>query len=161
MLEFLGIGLGTLEIQLDRFSFVPGEKITGRLSFKLKEPTAARGVVVGVRARQRVIERNRSSQGTSTSYRNDVVWKFERNLAGEDVYTDGSFPFELVIASDVFHDRVDPPPGTLGDIARVVSFLSPSKRMPLEWEVYGHVDLPWKVNVSKKVSIVVTERTPA
>ncbi len=159
MLEFLGIGLGTLDIRLERFAFVPGDRVVGTLSFKLKEPTAARGVVVGVHARQRVVERHRSTQGgTSTSYRNDVVWKFERVLSGEDIYTEGSHSFELVIASDVFRESVEPPPGTLGEIARVVSFLSPTKRMPLEWEVYGHIDLPWKINVSKKVSIAVTER---
>ena len=96
--------------------------------------------------------------GLVLSYRNETVWEFKRELAGEGVYSEGSYPFELLVPSDIFRAEAAPPPGLLGDIARAVSFLQPQKRFPLQWHVFAAVSRPFRVDVKKKVDIVVTER---
>ena len=158
MLEFFGIGVGTIEIQLERFAYFPGETIRGEVRLKLSEPQSARALIVGVRARQKVVDRYRAARENVLSYRNETVWEFKRELGGTGVYTEGSYPFELVVPSDIFQAQVAPPPGLLGDVARAVSFLQPQKRFPLQWHVFAAVSRPWKVDVKKKVDIVVTER---
>ena len=158
MLEFFGIGVGSIEIQLERFGFYPGDTIRGQLVLKLREPQSARAIVVGLRARQRVVDRYRSPRENVLSYRNETVWEFKRELAGEGVYSEGSYPFELLVPSDIFRAEAAPPPGLLGDIARAVSFLQPQKRFPLQWHVFAAVSRPFRVDVKKKVDIVVTER---
>ncbi len=158
VLEFFGIGVGTIEIQLERFGFYPGDPIRGQLVLKLRAPQEARAIVVGLRARQRVVDRVRSPRENVLNYRNETVWEFKRELAGEGVYSEGSYPFELLVPSDIFHTDAAPPDGLLGDIARVVSFLQPVKRFPLQWQVFAAVSRPFKVDVKKKVDVVVTER---
>jgi hypothetical protein len=158
MLEFFGIGVGSLEIQLERFGFYPGEAIRGRLVLALRPPQAARALVVGLRARQRVVERYRSARENVLNHRNETVWEFERELAGAGTYGEGSYPFELLVPGDVFHAETPPPPGLLGDLARAVSFLQPQKRFPLQWTVFARVVRPFRVDVTKKIDVVVTER---
>jgi hypothetical protein len=158
MLEFFGIGVGTVELRLERFAFCPGDTIRGQLVLKLREPQSARALVVGVRARQKVVDRYRSSGENVLSHRTETVWEFKRELCGEGVYGEGSYPFELVVPSDIFQAKVAPPPGLLGDVARAVSFLQPQKRFPLQWHVFGAVDRRFKLDLTKKVDIVVTER---
>jgi len=158
MLEFFGIGVGSIEIQLERFGFYPGDTIRGQLVLKLREPQSARALVVGLRARQRVVERYRSPRENVLNYRNETVWEFERELAGEGVYTEGSYPFEILVPGDIFRAEAAPPPGILGDIARAVSFLQPQKRFPLQWQVFGFVSRPFKVDIKKQIDVVVTER---
>jgi hypothetical protein len=158
MLEFFGIGVGTIELQLERFGFYPGDTIRGQLVLKLRAPQEARALVVGLRARQRVVDRYRSPRENVLSYRNETVWEFQRELAGSGVYGEGSYPFELLVPSDVFRTEAPPPPGLLGDIARAVSFLQPQKRFPLQWRVFGAVSRPFKVDVKKTIDVVVTER---
>ncbi len=158
MLDFFGIGVGTIEIPLERSGFYPGDTIRGQVVLKLRAPQPARAIVVGLRARQRVVDRYRSPRENVLNYRNETVWEFERELAGEGVYTEGSYPFELVVPSDIFRTEAPPPDGLVGDIARAVSFLQPVKRFPLQWQVFAAVSRPYKVDVKKRVDVVVTER---
>jgi hypothetical protein len=158
MLEFFGIGVGSIELQLERYGFYPGDTIRGQLVLKLSEPQPARALMVGLRARQRVVDRFRSTGENVLSYRTETVWEFKRDLAGEGTYREGSYPFELLVPSDVFHREAGPPAGLLGDIARAVSFLQPQKRFPLQWQVFAVVSRPYKVDLKKRVDVVVTER---
>jgi hypothetical protein len=158
MLEFFGIGVGSIDIQLERFAFCPGDAIRGQLVLALRAPQSARGVVVGLRARQKVVDRYRAPHENVLSYRNETVWEFKRELAGAGVYGEGRYPFELVVPGDVFATPVVPPPGLLGDVARAVSFLRREKRFPLQWHVFAAVSRPFKLDLKRKVDVVVTER---
>lgn len=158
MLEFFGIGVGTIEIELEQFGFYPGDTIRGQVVLELRSPQPARALVVGLRARQRVVDRYRSPRESVLSYRNETVWEFRRELAGAGVYTEGRYPFELLVPSDVFRPEPAPPAGLLGDLARAVSFLQPVKRFPLQWQVFAAVSRPLKVDVKKRIDVVVSAR---
>jgi len=160
MLEFFGIGVGSIEIQLERFGFYPGDTIRGQVVLKLRAPQSARAVVVGLRARQKVVQRRFSPRDPVLTYRTETVWEFKRELAGEGAYQEGSYPFELVVPSDVFRPEAEPPSGIVWDIARAIVFplLQGERRYPLQWQVFAAVSRPFKVDVKKKVDVVVTER---
>jgi hypothetical protein len=160
MLSFLGIGLGKVDLSLDRVVFKPGDTIRGRMKFSLKEPTPARRLAVGLYGRQRAVSTSNGSGGVRTvGHRVDDVYKFEHVIAGEDLYTHGDHGFEIVIPSYVLSGArgVDAPPGTLGDVVRAISFLSPQKQFPVEWEIRAFVDLPFKLNPKSSMSITITE----
>jgi hypothetical protein len=159
MLSFLGIGLGKVNLTLERVVFKPGDTIRGHVSFTLKEPTPARRVAVGLYGRQRVVTSSMSNGTRTVGHRVDDVFKFEHQLAGEDIYTTGAHNFEIVIPSYVLSGArgVQPPDGPLGDMLRAISFLSPSKQFPVEWEIRAFVDIPFKINPKTAMSITVTE----
>jgi hypothetical protein len=160
MLSFLGIGLGKVDLSLDRVVFKPGDTIRGRMKFSLKEPTPARRLAVGLYGKQRAISTSIGSGGVRTvGHRVDEVYKFEHVIAGEDLYTHGDHGFEIVIPSYVLSGArgVDAPQGTLGDVVRAISFLSPQKQVPVEWEIRAFVDLPFKLNPKSSRSITITE----
>ena len=160
MLEFFGLGLGRIEIRLERFGFYPGDTIRGQLVLQLHEPQSARALVVGLRARQKVAQRRASPRDVVLTHRTETVWEFERELAGEGVYREGSYPFELLVPSDVFRAPATPPAGIVWDIARAITFpfLQGEQRFPLQWQVFAAVSRPYRVDVKKRVDIVVTER---
>jgi hypothetical protein len=129
------------------------------MSFRLNEPTPARRVAVGIYAKQRTVTVGRSgAQGPTIGHSSAWVYRFEQALSGEDLYTSGAHDFELVIPSNALAGfGTQPPAGTLGDVVRAISFLSPTKHFPLEWEVRAFVDVPFKINPKAKASITVTE----
>jgi len=160
MLSFLGIGLGKVDVSLDRVVFKPGDTIRGRVKFALKEPTPARRVAVGLYGRQRAISASIGSGGVRTvGHRVDDVYRFEHVIAGEDVYTHGDYAFEIVVPSYILSGArgVEAPAGTLGDVVRAISFLSPTKQFPVEWEIRAFVDVPFKINPKSSMSVTITE----
>lgn len=159
MLSFLGIGLGKVEVSLDRVVFKPGDVIRGRMTFTLKEPTPARRLAVGLYGRQRVVTSGMSNGTRTVGHRVDDVFRFEQQLGGEDLYTSGERSFEIVVPSYVLRGArgVEPPEGALGDVLRAITFLSPNKQFPVEWEIRAFVDLPFKINPKAAMSITITE----
>lgn len=159
MLSFLGIGLGKVDVSLERVVFKPGDTIRGRMKFSLKEPTPARRIAVGLYGRQRAVSIGMNNGVRTVGHRVDDVFKFEQQLGGEDLYTTGDHPFEIVIPSYVLSGArgVTPPEGALGDVVRAISFLSPNKQFPVEWEIRAFVDLPFKINPKAAMSVTITE----
>ncbi len=151
MLEVLAIGVGELQIKLKQVDYQLGDTIRGLVKVRLTEKLEAKRLVVGLEARQRTV----GLHDNTVSYSNGKVWRFEKELAGEGRYLKRAKRFELKIPEDL--ERAGPAPDSpLGDIAQVISFLSPNKRFPLEWQVFAFLDRPWKFNVKAKVPITVT-----
>jgi hypothetical protein len=149
---------GKMEIRLAKHAFVMGELIEGVVTYALDEPMDARALVVGLRATQRTVTRSRSTQGpTNIVHQRQTVYEFKNELGGEATYRSGERAFTLVVPEAANARGATPPSGILGDIARAASFLSGNAAFPLEWEVFGYVDIPWKLNVKKGVPIAVTE----
>ncbi|MFT3842227.1 MAG: hypothetical protein QM723_34880 [Myxococcaceae bacterium] len=151
MLDVLAIGVGELQIKLKQVDYQLGDTVRGLVKVRLTEKLEAKRLVVGIEARQRVI----GVSGGTTSYSNGKVWRFEKELSGEGKYLKRAKKFELLLPNDL--ERAGPAPeNMLGDVAQVISFLSPTKRFPLEWHVFAFLDRPWKFNVKAKVPITVT-----
>jgi hypothetical protein len=154
MLDVLAIGVGELQIKLKQVDFQLGDTIHGLVRVRLTEKLDAKRLVVGLEARQRTV----GLHDNTVSYSNGKVWRFEKELCGEGKNLKRAKRFELKIPEDL--ERAGPPPDNmLGDVAQVLSFLSPNKRFPLEWHVFAFLDRPWKFNVKAKVPITVTVPT--
>jgi hypothetical protein len=160
MLEVFGIGVGSITVQLEHYAYHPGETIRGEVAVRLRSPEATGGVVVGVRARQRIVDRSRSPRDYVVSARTETVWEFRRELAGPGTLATASYAFELGLPADLYARQAEPPPGLVGDVVRAIAFLQREKRYPLQWQVYGRLLRPWKVDLTRRVDIVVTEASP-
>ncbi len=155
ILDALGLSVGTLRLEFEERLFRPGDFIRGKVLLALTEEVPARRLVVGLDARQRAVGLSPgSSNGVSLSYRHDTVWDFHQDLDGERTYRAGeAFPFRLMVPERALETSFGLPAGTLGDVAQVISFLSPTKRFPLEWRVYAFLDRPWNFNVKSDVPV--------
>ena len=151
MLDVLGIGVGSLSVELDKVDYKLGETVKGRLSLTLSAPEEAKRLVVGVDARQRVV----TTSQQVVSYRRDTAWKFEHQLKGEGKFSKVTRRFVIKLPQDLERSG-QTPEGALGDIAQLVSFFSPTKRFPLEWAVYAYLDRPWRLNLKARVPITVS-----
>jgi hypothetical protein len=153
VLDLLGIGVGKLEITLDRVDYHLGDTIKGTVTLELTEPLEAKRLVVGVEASQRVVSTGHNSVG----YRRDKAWRFEKQLKGEGSFSKLKARFTLKLPEGL-EQSGQLPDTLLGDMAQVMSFFTPTKRFPLEWSVFGFLDRPWKINVKAKVPITVSAR---
>lgn len=151
MLDILGIGVGSMTLELDEVDCALGDTVRGVVTLKLAEPLEAKRLVVGIEASQRVV----STARDAISYRRDKVWRFEKQLKGEGSFSKLKARFTLKLPQTL-EQSGQLPDSLLGDMAQVLSFLTPTKRFPLEWSVFGFLDRPWKVNVKARVPITVS-----
>ena len=152
MLDILGIGVGKMTLELDEVDYTLGDTIRGLLKLELTEPLDAKRLVVGVEASQRII----STRQDAIGYRRDTAWKFEKQLKPEGRFDKLKVRFTLKLPQ-ALEQSGQLPDTLLGDMAQVMSFLTPTKRFPLEWSVFGFLDRPWKINVKAKVPITVSQ----
>jgi hypothetical protein len=125
--------------------------VKGTLKLALEAPEEAKRLVVGIEARQRVV----TASQQVVSYRRDTAWKFERELKAEGTFKTFKRRFTIKLPQDLERSG-QTPPGPWGDLAQIVSFLSPTKRFPLEWAVFAYLDRPWKLNLKARVPITVS-----
>ena len=162
MFNFIfGLGLGKMQVNLEKYNFVEGETIKGKISFNLKKPTQARAVKVGIYAKQKQRTRRPASTnrnvGPSTTTETITVYDFDQQLDGEKEYMNGDYPFEIKVPTGVLAARPQAPDGALGTVVKTLAYLGPQKRYPIQWELKAWLDIPMKFDVSKKVQIQVTE----
>lgn len=153
-----GIGVGKLELSLDRFDFRPGDSIVGTVRLALTEPMEAKRLIVSVVGTRERVGYEKDSAGHKRQTRDtEILWEFERELAGARTYRDQEYRFDIAIPSDVHRQAVIQSSGIIGDIARVVQSATSSGRMPARWRVLAELDIPWKRNIKHKVDITVRE----
>jgi hypothetical protein len=157
----VGIGVGSVELELAARAFTPGDTVRGTVKLNLKEPTEAKRLVLAIRATQGLVSYGRDSTGARSLETDQVVvFKHNAELAGERTYSDGeTFSGELVIPADVL-DREPEIPGTIGQVARAVQSVTSPRKLPLEWRVMALLEIPWKRNLKKVVDVTVSPKAP-
>ncbi|HTM22692.1 MAG TPA: hypothetical protein VL172_19350 [Kofleriaceae bacterium] len=158
----VGLGVGSIELELDKKALSPGDTLRGSVVLHLKEPTEAKRLVLAIRATQGLVSYGKDASG-GKSLKTDqlVVYRQNVELAGERAYADGErYQGELTLPADVL-EREPEIPGTIGAVARAISSVTSPRRLPLEWRVMALLEIPWKRNLKKVLDIAVTPRAPA
>jgi hypothetical protein len=151
--SIVGIGVGSMELQLVKRSFVPGEMVHGRLSLKLKNKTEAKRLVAVVEATEERTSFVADGRGGRMRRTETVtIHRFEQELDGKRSYHNESYDLHLPLPSKA---KVEMPAGTLGDVARFVSAVAQVMSKPVSWRVHAFLDIPWKANVKASVDIVL------
>jgi hypothetical protein len=152
----VGIGVGSVAIELDRHHFRPGDAVSGRVRLALTEETEAKRLVVALRASREKITYDRVGGRSEQSRHTERILDLERELEGPGTFRDGVYAFDLVIPADILDQAQIDAPGWIGDAARVVQAVTSVTRTPIRWRVHAFVDIPWRRNVKAVVDIGVS-----
>jgi hypothetical protein len=145
--DFLKPGI---DILIEKYNYSPGETIRGKVVLKLKKPTKAKQLKVGLIAERKSREIRVTRGKTSTSESTRVVYKFEMPLDGEKEYLSGEYNFEIKIPTSLAPQTL--PGGMVGDIVKSLQILS-GQESALYWYVIAYLDIPLGLDISKRVQI--------
>jgi hypothetical protein len=155
--SIVGIGVGSLELQLVKTQLVAGETVHGRLKLALTRSTEAKRLVVGLRGTRERTTVVRDARGHRSQRREtETVYEFEQPLDGKRSYQTEAYDVHLAIPIDAVLPRAQMPDGTLGDVLRVVSSFVDVGPRPVVWHVFAYLDIPWKANVKQQLQISVS-----
>ena len=141
-----GFGKGKIEVFLEKYNFSPGETIKGRITLKLKKPTKAKALKVGLVGEKKTTQYTTSSTSKSKTH----FFNFEMPLDGEKEYVEGEYNFETKIPANVL--QTPSPGGAVGDIVKGIQLLS-GKDVRISWYVIAKLDIQSGFDVSKKVQV--------
>jgi len=160
--SIVGIGVGSMDLQLVKTGFVAGDTVHGRLVLKLSRPTDAARLVVGIRGTRDRLTTVRDARGNRSQQREtETIYEFEQQLDGKRSYQSQAYDLHLSIPPDAVGPKLAAPDGKLGDVLRVVSAFADVAGVgprPVVWYVYAILDIPWKANVKQQTQITVQPR---
>jgi len=146
-MAILGLGIGKMELRLNKTQFYPEEVIEGSAMLTLNEQINARGVLATFWAERQT----RRGKSTYT----DVLYKREERLDTERLYNSSggaknySFKFTVprgILAENQFGSDL---------IGGAMSFLRDMGNNSIRWYVSVKLDIPMGFDVSKKQQINV------
>lgn len=157
----VGIGVGSIEMTLERQRFTFGEVVRGRLALKLSEPIEARRLVAVIEATEKRTRWTRNHEGDRVKETETVtLYEFEHQLGGAGAYLDQHYDLALPLPAPQRRPSVSLPEGPLGDALQAAAvvhqlFRGAAREIPA-WRVHAYLDIPWKRNVKTGVDIVVS-----
>lgn len=157
--QVTGLGRGSVKLELDQTKLAPGGTIRGKLTLALSERVEGKRLVVTLRARQRYISVKTGGDGRGVSTSHADVYQLDKELAGAEIFEEGSYAFELDVPPDALELRAKPGASNspLANVARTVaSALSPTAG-PIEWQVIGKLEIAWGRDLTSEVDIVVSQ----
>lgn len=144
---------GNMKLELNKFSFSPGEEITGKVVMTLKKPVQARGVNIVLVAEQKTTNVGFSSQGAKTQTKVEKVVEVPIPLDGEKEY--GTQPYEYTFSVKVPDVKnAQAPEGALGTAVKAAAYLTQGAHA-LNWYVEAKLDVPKGFDLGKKQAITV------
>ncbi|HET7505800.1 MAG TPA: hypothetical protein VFK02_32500 [Kofleriaceae bacterium] len=153
--QVTGLGRGTIKLELDQTRVTPGGTLHGRVVLALDEPTAARRLVVLLRARQKAVTISRTDAGKPVGATHAEVYQHEHELGGAQSYQDGTFQFALTVPPDAHELRPSPGQSPLVDAVRSVAAALSAPPGPIEWQVVARLDIAWGRDLTSEVDIVL------
>jgi hypothetical protein len=145
--DFLKPGI---DILIEKYNYSPGETVKGKVVLKLKKPTKAKQLKVGLIAERKIRETQVISGKTSIRERNEIAYRFEMPLDGEKEYFSGEYNFEIKIPTSLAQANL--PEGVAGDIIKSIQILA-GKESALFWYIVAYLDIPLGLDISKRVQI--------
>ncbi|VVB99063.1 Uncharacterised protein [uncultured archaeon] len=139
----LGIGEGSLDIALGKYSYRPGETINGTVQLRLNSPKQARALRIDFYGEIR------QYTGKSTSVRR--INQFTQQASGERIYNNGeSIPFTLIVPA-VSSNTL--PAGMPSFLSGLMAAFQPKPT----WYVHASLDAPMALDINKRVQIVLID----
>ncbi len=139
---------GKIEIKIDNYNYSPGDVVEGQIKLILKKPFHARGLFIRLLCKEKISQ----GHGTHRSTRHITAFNFKQIIDGEKEYSPAqgqlTYEFKIKIPVDV-NKKIE---GTLGKFIDITSQLS-GRRSMKKWYLKAYLDLPMKIDISKKVQI--------
>ncbi|MEM4390802.1 MAG: hypothetical protein QXX06_02960 [Candidatus Diapherotrites archaeon] len=144
-MAFLGIGVGSIDVILNKTTFYPDEELEGSATLRLNEEVKARGFFAELVASK--------YDGNSTT----ILFSSKLTLDSERIYypaeTPKSYNFKFKIpvgiVSEIYY---------VGLIGSVMNFFQENNNRSISWFLKVKLDLPLSFDVSKSIQIFVNKR---
>ena len=152
-----GIGVGEIAIKLNGPAY-RGEPLRGWIKLTLPEPIPAKRLVIALRAkRTRIpVENLREKQATPLQF--EDVFDIAVDVAGEQTYeNDSTYFFSIDVPDKEPDENVG---GLIGDALKAARAFKAMTETELRWRLVAWLEIPWKRNLKKEVSISVNEPRP-
>ncbi|MFH1391097.1 MAG: sporulation protein [Candidatus Diapherotrites archaeon] len=150
-----GLGVGKIDLKLEKTVFNPGETIQGEVKLKVNKQIKAKGVKVVLNATRQTssYSNGRRTSNTQTLYNFEQEMDVERDYnpsEGEKIYK-----FQLQVPTGI-GKKPEIGNEALGQIVNVASMLSGSSSQ-IKWVLTAKLDIPMGFDVAKTVQISVSE----
>ena len=146
-----GFGKKQIDVILEKFNFSPGETLKGKITLNLDKPVHAKQLKVAlIGERISTIMERRPNGSTNPHQEKTYVFNFQMPLDGEKDYLQGEYTFEIKIPTNVLQNI--PLEGKIGGILKTIQALSMTGAK-ISWFVQANLDIPMKIDISKKVQI--------
>lgn len=159
-----GVGLGTITLVLDATQVSGTGPLSGHVTLRLAEPLECAGVIVRIRATQRVLtthvqttrSRGVTRRSPGLSHTNRVVYRAEHPVDGTRLYqVDEQIPFSVPLPGRI-ESRPDFGATPLGEFASVLDSVRHPMRGEIEWVAVAVLKRPMAINLRAKASFVVS-----
>jgi hypothetical protein len=162
---------GSIQIELKKYSFTPGENIEGTLRVSLKKPMKGKKLRVGLYGKR--IDRYMTTDGlvgssskksVGSSTRSEIFYKFEQPVSGSQEYHNNDFDFSLFIAPDILEKSQENENKMVEGMEKTASAIkvitggTSRTQSQVKWVVKAILDLPG-FDVSKGQDITLTKPT--
>ncbi|MFA6320115.1 MAG: hypothetical protein WC122_01975 [archaeon] len=144
----LGMGVGKIDIQLDKLNYSKGEEVVGKVVLDLKKKTKARGLKVTIFAETTSTKLTTKGMNRQTSR----TFEFTNPLDSEKEYPTGLKEYEFKIKIPL--DSVNNLEGMPGQILQAVKFISTGSGST-KWFIEAKLDIPMGFDLHKKTQINV------
>jgi len=153
-----------MTLQLEKYSFVPGDVIKGYLKLNLRKPLHGRKLTVAFRSTRidTVMVRTTDSKGIPSTHMEKIrtiLYNFELPLDEETTYLTEMYPFEIKIPPDILA-TIDLKPAVheisvFGHKIPIQPGGAPLSTV-IEWTINGQLDVPLKIDVRAEQQIVLS-----
>ncbi len=155
-----------MTLQLEKYSFSPGEIVKGYVKLSLRKPLQGRKITVSLRCTRidTVMVRTYNSKGVPSSHMEKVktiLYNFDLPLDEENTYFSEMYPFEITIPPDIL-STIDIRPAVheikvFGHSIPISPGGAPLSTV-IEWAVAGQLDVPLKIDVRAEQQVVLSPR---
>jgi len=151
-----GFGEGSIDLVLGKTNFAFGETIQGKLNLKLKKEKQARQLRVRIEATSRRSSGGPALINTGQKRKVEVVtlYKTDAVLDGEKLYMPPGKEYEFKIQVPQKSALPPMPEGGLGKALGAVNMLAGVQHR-IEWRLIASLDIPGKMDITKKLNISV------
>jgi hypothetical protein len=173
-LEGFAVGLfgpDQITLQLEKTNYKPGDVIKGTVTLNLKKPMNARKLEVAFFGIGFYRDHHRpGSPGPGSANFQNKIYQFDLPLDNEKEYLTGTYSFEIKIPEGIFNPSLEEQMRIRGidPNSRTGSFISTAGaalgslgggNLPyrIDWWVKANLDMPLKLDVSKKQQIVLSQ----
>ncbi len=144
-----GFGKKEIEITLEKFNFSTGETVRGKIFLKLKKPTMAKALKVGLIGEKLIKNTRIQGSNVSSQQKKEYLFNFEMPLDGEKEYSQGEYNFEIKIPTNLSQTL---PGGLAGDAVKTIQTLA-GNQSNVYWYIIVKLDIPMGIDVSNKIQI--------
>lgn len=152
-----------IDINLEKYQLAPGDMIKGVVQLTLTAPIQAEKLSVNFSVTKEVKQMNiaRVTQGSvSSAHTKSKIYSFSLPLDGNKEYVSGEYPFEMSIPPEALPQEAPSIQnalggGMLGNALGMLAQFSPVGRAIYTYELEAQLDVPWKIDLRKKVDITI------